>query len=103
MLAAKYMDDDIVSNDRYAKIGGIKKVEDINLLELEFLTVINYCLMVDNTTFNEILLSIELDEGRLLVTLQNSALHRTGQGRLRQYLGDMRSPFNQVIARLAVV
>lgn len=65
MVAAKYLDDMKLSNANYAKIGGISKVDDINLLEIEFLNVINYNFLVESYTFNEILLSLEHDEGRL--------------------------------------
>lgn len=68
MVAAKYLDDLKLSNANYAKIGGISKVDDINVLEIEFLNVINYNFLVESYTFNEILLSLEQDEGRLCFT-----------------------------------
>lgn len=64
MVAAKFFDDEKISNASYAKIGGISRVEDLNVLEIELLQTINYSLKVDRSTFNDILLSIELDEGR---------------------------------------
>jgi hypothetical protein len=64
MIAAKFLDDDKISNKSYAQIGGIKNVSDLNLLEIEFLQVINYSLMCDRETFEEILALLEDDDMR---------------------------------------
>lgn len=65
MIAAKFFDDEKISNASYAKIGGIGRVEDLNVLEIEMLQSINYSLKIDRASFNDVLLSIELDEGTL--------------------------------------
>lgn len=65
MIAAKFFDDEKISNASYAKIGGISRVEDLNVLEIEMLQSINYSLKIDRASFNDVLLSIELDEGTL--------------------------------------
>lgn len=41
MVAAKYLDDRYFKNSYYAGVGGVS-VSAINLLELEFLTLINF-------------------------------------------------------------
>lgn len=47
MVAAKYADDFFYKNEYYAKVGGISKVE-INALEVEILTNLNYHLHVSD-------------------------------------------------------
>jgi hypothetical protein len=64
MIAAKFLDDEKISNKSYAQIGGIKNVTDLNLLEIEFLQVINYSLMSDRETFEEILALLDDDDMR---------------------------------------
>ena len=64
MISAKYLDDEKISNASYAKIGGIKEVEELNLLEIEFLQSLNYILKVDRETFNDVLLAVHMDEGK---------------------------------------
>lgn len=63
MIAAKYLDDAKINNAAYAKIGGIREVQELNLLEIEFLQSLNYILKVDRATFNDVLMAVELDEG----------------------------------------
>ena len=50
MLGAKFFDDYFYNNEYYAKIGGISNVE-MNLLEIEFLNLINFSLYVDPILF----------------------------------------------------
>jgi len=47
MVAAKYADDFFYKNEYYAKVGGISKSE-INALEVEIVTNLNYHLHVNN-------------------------------------------------------
>lgn len=65
MISAKFLDDAKINNAAYAKIGGIKEVQELNLLEIEFLQSLNYILKVDRSTFNDVLLAIQLDEGSM--------------------------------------
>lgn len=51
MVAAKYADDFFYKNDYYAKVGGISKNE-INQLEIELLSVLNYHLHVREEELN---------------------------------------------------
>eukprot|EP01098_Paradermamoeba_levis_P009536 TRINITY_DN3986_c0_g1_i1.p1 TRINITY_DN3986_c0_g1~~TRINITY_DN3986_c0_g1_i1.p1 ORF type:complete len:196 (+),score=18.27 TRINITY_DN3986_c0_g1_i1:178-765(+) len=51
MLASKYFDDAFYNNSYYARVGGITPNE-INMLELEFLFLINFSLNVTPETFN---------------------------------------------------
>ena len=46
MLAAKFFDDHYYNNTYYAKIGGVPRNE-MNLLELEFLFLVNFSLYLD--------------------------------------------------------
>lgn len=64
MVSAKFLDDAKINNAAYAKIGGIKEVQELNLLEIEFLQSLNYILKIDRATFNDVLLAVILDEGR---------------------------------------
>ena len=50
MMAAKYYDDRYYNNEYYAKVGGISNGE-INLLEREFLHLINFRLYVSPVLF----------------------------------------------------
>lgn len=51
MVAAKYADDFFYKNDYYAKVGGISKNE-INQLEIELLSILNYHLHVREEELN---------------------------------------------------
>ena len=50
MLAAKFFDDQFYNNEYFAKVGGISNIE-MNLLEIEFLNLINFTLYVDPNIF----------------------------------------------------
>ena len=50
MLAAKFFDDRFYNNDYYARVGGISNKE-VNVLEIEFLNLINFSLHVDPILF----------------------------------------------------
>lgn len=52
MVAAKFFEEDYFPNNFYAKIGGIT-LEDINQLEIEFLSLINFKLFVDESLFSQ--------------------------------------------------
>ena len=52
MSAAKFYDDIYFNNEMYAKVGGIH-VEELNLLELEFVFFINFSLMVPQEEFKK--------------------------------------------------
>lgn len=47
MVAIKYNDDDYYKNEFYAKVGGIT-LKEINALENEFLSLINFAFYVDD-------------------------------------------------------
>lgn len=51
MLAAKYNDDDYYKNNYYAKVGGIS-LEEMNMLENQFATCIDYNFFVKQEDFN---------------------------------------------------
>ncbi|KAM3141221.1 hypothetical protein pb186bvf_006606 [Paramecium bursaria] len=52
LIGIKYNDDDYYKNEYYAKVGGIS-LQELNLLELEFLTLIDHRLYVsDNVYFH---------------------------------------------------
>ena len=51
MVAAKYADDFFYKNEYYAKVGGISKSE-INQLEIELLSILNYHLHVHEHELN---------------------------------------------------
>ena len=50
MIAAKFFDDKYYNNEYYAKVGGINKAE-INLLEIEFLFLLDFALHVSSELF----------------------------------------------------
>ena len=50
IVAIKFNEDNYLSNEYYAKIGGVSKNE-INNLEYEFLTLIQFNLFVDDDIF----------------------------------------------------
>lgn len=50
MIAAKYHDDQALDNDFFAEVGGIRCVE-INLMEIEFLFLINFSLTVSENVY----------------------------------------------------
>lgn len=57
LVASKFNDDFRLSNEDYAKIGGITNIE-INVLELLFLETIGFNLHVEKPMFKEYLMSI---------------------------------------------
>ena len=52
IVAIKYNEDNILNNEFYAKVGGVSKKE-INILEYEFLSLIEFSLYVDEETFHQ--------------------------------------------------
>lgn len=50
MLAAKFFDDHFYNNEYYARVGGMSNKE-INVLEIEFLNLINFTLHVSPIVF----------------------------------------------------
>lgn len=53
MLAAKMLDDQCYSNAHYAKVGGIASIKEMNRLEAQMLTLLNYNLNVTPENFYE--------------------------------------------------
>jgi hypothetical protein len=51
-MAIKYNEDDYYSNTFYAKVGGIS-LEEVNILEVEFLKMIKYTLFIDSDIFEK--------------------------------------------------
>ncbi len=51
MLAAKYNDDEFYKNVYYAKVGGIS-LEEMNMLENQFTTILDYNFFVKPEDFN---------------------------------------------------
>ncbi len=51
LIATKFLEDEYFNNSFYAKIGGISTAE-INLLEIEFLRLINFSLYVSPTSYS---------------------------------------------------
>jgi hypothetical protein len=52
LTAIKFNEDDFYSNTYYAKVGGIS-LQEINNLENEFLTLINFNLWIDYEIFQK--------------------------------------------------
>ncbi len=52
VIAAKYNEDKYLSNEFYAKIGGITKKE-IDILEYQFLTLINFSLYINDEIYHK--------------------------------------------------
>ncbi len=52
VIAAKYNEDKYLSNDFYAKLGGITKKE-INILEYQFLSLINFSLYISDEIYHK--------------------------------------------------
>ena len=50
VVSAKFYDENYFTNTLYAKIGGIN-IEEMNELEIEFLTLLDYKLYVDYDDF----------------------------------------------------
>lgn len=50
VIAAKFYDDKFCCNHYYARIGGLS-TEELNILELEFLSAINYTLLVNSDDY----------------------------------------------------
>ncbi|AFZ81173.1 cyclin domain-containing protein [Theileria equi strain WA] len=63
MLAAKFSDDVYYSNSFYAQVGGIK-VSEINVLEAQFLMLINYQLYVNATDYENCRRGVEISSAR---------------------------------------
>lgn len=59
LLAAKFFDDQFLSNASYAKIGGIPTGSEMNTLEFEFLFGIGFHLYVEPAEFTEYLYKLE--------------------------------------------
>ena len=52
IVAIKYNEDDFFSNEFYSKVGGVSKKE-INKIEYEFLSLIDFSLFVDEEIYNK--------------------------------------------------
>ena len=52
LVSIKYNEDDYFSNEFYAKVGGIRMTE-MNKLEYEFLSLIEFNLFVNEEVFNK--------------------------------------------------
>ncbi len=52
LISIKYNEDDYYSNEFYAKVGGIRMTE-MNKLEYEFLSLIDFNLFVNEDVFNK--------------------------------------------------
>jgi hypothetical protein len=52
LLAIKYNEDDYYSNTFYAKVGGIS-LKEINVLELDFIVLIQHNLFVKRDIYNK--------------------------------------------------
>ncbi|CAD8087451.1 unnamed protein product [Paramecium primaurelia] len=50
MVAIKYYDDEYYKNEYYAKVGGLS-LKEINELEMEFLSMLNYELFIQKEVF----------------------------------------------------
>lgn len=64
IIAIKYNEDDYFDNNFYAKVGGVSRKE-IDKLEYEFLSLIDFNLYVSEEVFdkyNNYIKSVELDE-----------------------------------------
>lgn len=58
MVAAKYHDDNRVSDKDYQKIGGLKSLSELITLEFDLLQSIEFDLLCDRDTFNEVLTNL---------------------------------------------
>ena len=64
LISIKYNEDDFFSNSFYAKVGGVS-ITELNHLEYEFLSLIDFELYVDEDLFSKYsnyILSVNLDE-----------------------------------------
>ena len=64
LISIKYNEDDFFSNSFYAKVGGVS-IRELNHLEYEFLSLIDFDLYVDEDLFSKYsnyILSVNLDE-----------------------------------------
>ena len=52
MAAAKFYDDSFFNNELYARIGGVS-VDELNALELEFVFLINFSLLITQEEFQK--------------------------------------------------
>ena len=52
MTAAKFYDDSFFNNELYARIGGVS-VDELNALELEFVFLINFSLLITEEEFQK--------------------------------------------------
>jgi hypothetical protein len=57
VVSAKFFDDSILNNARYARVGGVRGAE-LNMLEVEFLFLIDFSLWVDVEQYNRIYLAL---------------------------------------------
>lgn len=57
MLAAKFFDDVYYSNAFYARVGGVR-TKEINLLEWQFLSLVNYHLYVSPREYDQYLKNV---------------------------------------------
>ena len=70
MLAAKFFDDVYFDNQHYAQVGGVSKLE-INLLELEFLFLLEFDLYVKRTEYDMYRTALHTKFGGTLPTPEN--------------------------------
>ena len=64
LVAIKYNEDDYFSNSFYAKVGGVS-IRELNHLEYEFLSLIDFDLYVDDdlySKYSNYILSVNIDE-----------------------------------------
>jgi hypothetical protein len=51
-MSIKYNEDDYYSNTFYAKVGGVS-LQEINILEVEFMKMLKYKFFIDEDLFNK--------------------------------------------------
>ena len=64
LVSIKYNEDDFFSNSFYAKVGGVS-ITELNYLEYEFLSLIDFDLYVDDdlySKYSNYILSVNIDE-----------------------------------------
>ena len=64
LVSIKYNEDDFFSNSFYAKVGGVS-ITELNHLEYEFLSLIDFDLYVDDdlySKYSNYILSVNIDE-----------------------------------------
>ena len=97
LLAAKFYDDMSFKNAFYATLGGIEK-EEINLLEVDFLNMIKFSLVVSREEYDSYKRVLMSDPVRKIVSINTMPAHPSTPTSVTQGVYDNFSVFTQSLS-----